>query len=349
MSIARENGIDGLPGLLLSTLPARLAWAAYLRRQVPARMAKARVASHRDLGEFSEILVSDQRGSYRGGVLIGVAPGEREGLLDLVQSVRTFEGDEIKVVVADDLTGEYPNRSVRTDFPGVDFVRPKIPSGSSYCAFRTLQPALLHLIRTYEIPAVLKCDPDSLMIGAGAFDLALERFRSDAHLGILGRTVHGASREPADPRWAVWMAHPELRWSPAFRRLVQAAIKGVSHVNLAQAGAYFLASRAVIAALEQGFMPYRQPQWSLQVDDVIMGLIVQAAGFSIESFDEVDPIATDTDALPLDPEDLLQGGFKVVHSVRSSPAGMTEPAIRDFFRAARDEIQPTSAERALRP
>lgn len=320
--------------MILSTLPARLAWAMYLRRRVPARVLRARAAAR---APTSPVIVSGERRAFRGGLVVGVAPGERSGLDELIVSLRRYEGEDIKIVVADDLTGEYPDEVVARDYPDIDFVRPLIPSGSSYCAFRTLQPAFLHMIRTYEAPVVLKADPDSMVIGEGAFDQAAARFHDDPTLGILGTTEVNATGRTTDYRWAGWMAHPELRWSPRFRRLVRSARAAVGELDFAQAGAYFVSTAALHSALAQGLLPYRQPQWSLQVDDVIMDLIVQAAGYRVRSFGAPgDPIASDTNALPLEPAELLAGGFKLVHSVRSSPAGLTEQEVRRFFGEARD-------------
>src|SRR5207248_11377464 len=122
-----------------------------------------------------------------GGRMVGAgAPGERGGSDDVIESLRRYEGENIKSAVADDLTGEYPGRLVQLDYPGIDFVRPAIPSGSSYCAFRTLQAGYLHFARTYEAGAILKVDPDSLLIASVAFDRAIERFGSDPPVGLLG-------------------------------------------------------------------------------------------------------------------------------------------------------------------
>lgn len=319
--------------MILSTLPARLAWAAYLRRRVPARVLNARLAARNPGRRFSRVVVSNARSSYRACLLVGVAPGERTGLVDLIDSLRRCEGDDIKVVVADDLTGEYPDRVVQREFPGIDFVRPAIPAGTGLCPFHTLQPALIHVVQRYRPSAVLKCDPDTVVIGSGAFDRAIERFRAEPMLGMLGRTVFDA--HPVDPRWVIWMAHPELRWNRSFRRLVRAAATAVPRLDFAQGGAHFISSRAVASALERGLLPYRQPQWSLQGADVLTGLVIQAAGFTVETFGPHSPIATDTDRLPLEPTDLLEQGAKVVHSVRASPSGMGEQAIRALFAAAR--------------
>jgi hypothetical protein len=104
-TVARKNGVSGPLGLILSTLPARLAWALYARRRVPARVARARLAERRAASRTSRLIVSNSRTEYRAGVLIGVAPGERAGLLDFIDSLRCYEGGDIKVVVADDQTG----------------------------------------------------------------------------------------------------------------------------------------------------------------------------------------------------------------------------------------------------
>ena len=330
--VARRSGMLSPRTAVLSTLPGRLLWSLYLRRRVPTRMLHARKARARVTARATSAK------PFRAVVVVAVAPGERPGLLELVDSIRCYEGDRVKVVVADDLTGEYGPDVSSTDFPGVDFVQPRVPSGSGYCAFRTLQVAILHALRNYEAPVVLKVDPDSLLIASGSIDEAQARFAADRELGILGTTEVNARGEVTDYRWADWMAHPELRWSRRFRRLVGAARAGVPNLGFAQAGAYFARRDALAAALRRGVLPYRQPHWSLQVDDVIVGLVVQAAGYRVRSFGAPgDPIASDTDRLPLEPADLAAEGFKVVHSVHGSPNGLTEHEVREFFRARRSK------------
>lgn len=333
--VARENGLQGPSALLLSTLMGRLAWANYLRRRVPRRVVRARLDEHRRRDRTSRLVVSNTRSDYRAGVLVGVAPGERPGLIELIASLRRYEGHDIKIVVADDLTGEYPDHLVARDFPGVDFVRPLVASGTGICPFHTLQPALIHLVRRYGVPAVLKADPDTLVIGSGAFDIAIERFRSDPQLAALGRTIFDPSH-PVDARWAMWMAHPEVRWSRRFRRVVRAAVASVPRLDFAQGGASFYSGPAVSTAVERGVLPYRQPQWSLQGNDVMLGLLLQAAGFSVKPFGPDTPISTGTDRLLFEPQELVERGVKVVHSVRGSPSGLDEDSIRGLFRAARD-------------
>jgi hypothetical protein len=215
-------------------------------------------------------------------------------------------------------------------------VRARIPGGNASCSFRTQQLGLLHLIDHYDVPAILKLDPDSLVIGAGAFELASARFAADPQLGVLGTTDRDASGAATDYRFSMWMAHTELRWSRRWRRLARRARKHASPLSFAQGGAYFMAPRAVSAAREQGVLPFRQPAWSLLTEDLTTDLVMQAAGFRVASFGAPgDPIASDTRALPLEPVEALEGGFKVVHSVRSTPAGMPESEVRAFFEAAR--------------
>jgi hypothetical protein len=91
------------------------------------------------------------------------------------------------------------------------------------------------------------------------------------------------------------------------------------------------------AAIARGLYPYRQPQWSLQGHDVLIGLVLQAAGFTVAPLGADSPISTGTDRLLSDPQELLDHGAKVVHSVRGSPSGMDEDSVRALFRAAREQ------------
>lgn len=332
MWVARRCGLRGVKPLLLSTLPGRVAWACLQRRRVPLLMIRAR--SWRIPPPVIGKTSAGERKAFGGAALTMVAPGEREALRDLVSSIRRYEGDAVKIVVVDGLTGEYPPEVART-FPGVDFVRPRVPGGSRYCPFRGLQVGLLHLLENYEVPAILKLDPDALVIGAGSFELAAKRFEADPGIGVLGTTAVQADGSRTDYRFNSWMAHPELRWSRRFRRLVRRA-EATPPPYLAHAGACFYSPRALRAALSQGLLPYRQPAWSLQGDDMTIGLIVRAAGFRVASFGAPgEPIACGHSSLPLEPAEALAQGFKVVHSVRRSPSGLSEEAVREAFRAER--------------
>jgi hypothetical protein len=337
---------SGPKTLIRSTLPGRLAWVAYRRRRVPRQLWRSRARIRSTSGSLPDPRGSGQRRTFRGGIIVAVAQGERAGLVDLIDSVRHYEGDDIKVVVADDHTGDYPDAHTASELEGVDFVRPSVPAGHALFAFRALQPALLHMVTTYDLPTILKVDPDSLVIGPGGFDLATERFVADPGLGILGSLFFepNASGVPTDFRWAGWAMHAEVRWNPAFRRLLRAAEQRQDPLRFAQAGASFFSRRPLEAALAQGLLPFRQPQWSLQVDDLIMGLIVQAAGFRAASFGAPgDPVASIAGQLPLEPAALLEGGSKVVHSVRRSPAGLGEAEIRAYFRKLRGEAPSVAA------
>jgi hypothetical protein len=76
----------------------------------------------------------------------------------------------------------------------------------------------------------------------------------------------------------------------------------------------------------------------MQHDDVLIGLIVQAAGYRVGSFGAPgEPVASGFGWIPIEPEAAVAGGFKVVHSVRSSPSGRSEQEIRAFFRGRREE------------
>jgi hypothetical protein len=335
--VARKAGIGGGRGLVMSTLAGRLAYAAYARRRVPARYLRSRITRRSGEHVASAAWTSGERLSFRGALVVAVGPGERDGLTELIESVRHFEGEDVKVVVVDDHTGEYPDRVVAREFPGVDFVRPTVPSGTALCTFRNNQVGLLHVVRRYDAPTILKTDPDALMIAPGAFALARARFDADPGLGLLGTTDRNASGRATDYRWSGWMAHTELRWSRRLRRLLGEARRRVPDLGFAQGGAYFLAAEAVKAASDRGVIPFRQPAWSLLTEDLITDLVVQAAGYRVGSFGAPgEPIASDTDRLPLEPAQLLDGGFKIAHSVRSTPSGGGEADVRAFFREARN-------------
>jgi hypothetical protein len=339
IALARRSGMGGPAGVVLSTMPGRLAWAGYLRRRVPAQTARLHLSAWRERrpAAWTTISPTSER-AFRGAALVVVGPGERNQLLELIESIRHYEGSAIKVVVADDATGEYPDSLVASLFPEVDFVRARVPGGNASCSFRTQQLGFLHLLAHYDVPAILKVDPDSLVIGSGAFELARARFDADPTLGELGTTEVDASGARTDYGFSSWVAHEELRWSARWRRLYRLASMRVGELQFAQGGAYFLAPRALAAARTQRLLPFRQPSWSLLTEDFTTGLVVQAAGFRVGSFGAPgDAIASNTRILPLEPAAALEQGVKVIHSVRGTPSGRTETEVREFFRCQRAE------------
>jgi hypothetical protein len=343
VSLARSCGITGSAGVLLSTLPGRLAWVAYLRRRVPGRALRVRLLSRREPLRTISGPHGRGRPEVRGAAVVVAGPCEQASLTELIESIRHHEGDDIKIVVADDATGEYPDALVRLRFPGVDFVRARIPGGNASCSFRTQQLAFLHLLEHYDTPVILKVDPDALMIGRDAFASARARFEKDPALGVLGTTHRDASGAETDYRFSTWMLHPELRWSRRLRSLLAAAQRGVGTVDFAQGGAYFISTAALRSARDRGLLPFAQPAWSLLTEDVITDLVIQAAGFRVGSFGAPgEPIASNTRALPLEPQQAAERGFKIVHSVRASPAGLSEQAVRAFFRERRAQGAPSS-------
>lgn len=337
IALAHRSGIGGASSIVLSTLPGRIGWAAYLRRRVPAQAARNHLSAWREHRPVAWTTVQPSaEQSFRGAALVVVGPGERPQLLELIESIRHYEGHSIKVVVADDATGQYSDELVRRDFPEVDFVRARIPGGNASCSFRTQQLGFLHLISNYGVPAILKVDPDSLVIGAGGFELAAERFASDVGLGLLGTTETDAAGLQTDYGFSSWVAHTELRWSARWRNLYELARTRVGALQFAQGGAYFVAPRALASAREQRLLPFRQPGWSLLTEDFTTDLVVQAAGWKVGSFGAPgDPIASNTQMLPIEPEQALERGVKVIHSVRSTPSGRGEAAVRELFRNAR--------------
>jgi hypothetical protein len=334
--IARRAGMGAAPAVLLSTLPARLAWAAYTRRRVPMQTARLHWRALRDRVPVAPTTIAVGERRFRGAVLVVVGPGEHDAFAELIESIRHYEGEDIKIVAADDATGQYPEELVTRRFPGVDFVRARVPGGNASCSFRTQQRGFLHVLEHYDVPVILKLDPDSLVIGSGGFELARARFDADPGLGVLGTTERDASGTATDYRFSVWMAHTEFRWSWRWRRLANRARRRVNPLRFAQGGAYFVARRALEAAREHGVLPFRQPAWSLLTEDLTTAMVIQAAGFRVGSFGAPgDPVASDTTSLPIEPREALERGVKVVHSVRGTPSGASEAEVRRVFAAAR--------------
>ena len=319
--------------LVKGTLAGKLAIAALRLRRTPAQALRARRAERRD-GVPPQ---PRDRQHYTALYVIPAGPRDWQPLIDTLESIRHYEGEQAKVVVADDNSVGCRAAVVRPRFPEVDVIRGRWPSGGpprqspfEACVFEAVR-------RRYDFDVLVKIDTDALVTGPGLGARAAETFEARPEVGALGGIGVRGDGVPEDYSYDAWVLAHSRRWSRSVRRLeARARANGYEGPRL-HGGVYVLSRAALDAASAEGLLALDPPVWSLVPEDLWFSLVVVAAGFRLASFGGPgEPLLSASHLLPLPKEDVVSSGKLAIHSVRRGEKGESEQELRSYFRARRE-------------
>ena len=335
--VADVHGQSPLRTRIKGTLGAKAVLALWRKRRVPARAVTSARLARGDLRSRTPLPPEDPRRRFRAVYVVPVGPGERDALEDTIASIRSFEGDAIKIVVADDGTPDSRRALVRRDHPDVSVVRAVWPTGGPPRQSHFLTGVYAWALERYAFDVLVKIDADALVTGAGLTERAAAAFAADPALGMLGTTGVRADGTAEDYSYDAWVLAHERRWSAAVRRFEDAARAGGYDGPKVHGGIYLVSRRALDAAWSQGWLAWRPPWWTLLNEDTVVSMIVSAAGFRLGSWGAPgEPTASGQGFLPIEKEDVVRLEKLAIHSVRRGRRGETEPDLREYFRAARE-------------
>src|SRR3954469_23340530 len=140
-SLRREAGLTGPRWAVKSTLLGKAVAVPWRKRRVPVRAWRSFVAARRD-GQWGS--ATRERGTYRAVAVLTAGPGSWSGLADTLDSLRHFEGSDLKLIVVDDATEDCRARIVRERFPEADVVRVAWPAGDPFRVYRTVEAGFRH-------------------------------------------------------------------------------------------------------------------------------------------------------------------------------------------------------------
>lgn len=222
--------------------------------------------------------------------------------------------------------------------------------------------AALHWIhRNSSAEFSLRLDTDSLVTGP-FFERLAARFGQEERTGILGtytRYPDGTPRLPNSGFFVDWHYHhnklkepltlwryPKVRLALQCRlfprskrtfRLLQAAERNGYRCGFMVAGGGYAVHPRVITSMEtNGWL--RDPQLFRKrhiTEDAMMTIFAHAVGYEVHDYNAPGEVFGVTGmALPLPPEKLLENGYGIIHTVKTTDT-QSEPEIRSFFRERR--------------
>jgi hypothetical protein len=289
------------------------------------------------------------------GVLIpvGPAPQELDRLVDVLDSVRAFEETrEVHLVLVDD--GERPRDLpvFRGDWGSVDVVRTSLWTGRRPDPYSAMVAGTIDGTRAagaHSPEFLLKLDTDALLIAPVA-----EKLRSvfaDERVGLVGSYTHTCTGAVRD--WSGWRIklrramlpvglvpngsiHPRsFRSATRVRALLDRARRNGYEFGAHCLGGAYAVGRALLA--RHDLLDWRPWVRTGLGEDIVVGVLVAAAGLDFRgSVGAGETFGLGWQSLPLSPDQLIDRGYSIVHSVRDQTYG-TESELRAYFRARRLE------------
>ncbi len=291
---------------------------------------------------------------------MAVGPGDREvhRADDVIESVLHHEPAVEVILLVDDAPGERDlAQALGGDRPAVA-VTTNPRAGEGHGLWGGLAAGMLHgygwLQREARPDLVLKLDTDALVIApfadrmaavladpalgmVGTFDQHCDgrpRSRDRWHYGVRRRRLPVRPfREDNDPTGRLRLRHT-LWGDPAVlrRRIAAARRQGYGYGEHCLGGAYAVPGRFLDRMAERGWYDDWRAWMPLDIgEDVCIGVYVRAVGLACANANRAgEPFGVEYQDLPLPPQQLLDAGYAVVHSIKDQD-GLTEADIRAFF------------------
>ena len=276
----------------------------------------------------------------RAAVVIPAGPGLREDFVDdTLRSVRERLGVPHTLIVVNDS----PRRTWPDDVVVVP--APVGRPGTRGGLFVKLAAGIRRALELGEFDVLLRLDTDALVLRPGMVEEAVTRFDADPSVGLLGAVAVGPDGGARSFAPAAAILRPEAGLGlrglrglrhPALRRRLRSGPVDGSHPL---GGAYLLSAACCRSLASSGWLSAPELAYSRAGDDHLMGLAVQACGFSLGEFSRPgDPLAVQWVGLPAAPAALWASGACVTHSVKSW-GDLDEAAVRAEFRALGSSVR----------
>ncbi len=278
-------------------------------------------------------------------VVIPVGPNSSIPFIeDTVESYRQYTASTFKVIFADD-SQQGLGRQLAGIFPDADVMATPRAMGGWAGLYITLSLAFRQAVEKYRFTAVLKLDTDALIIGKAPEKEAIELFTRQPDSGIAGQYPNDYWGQPWNLNWPrqrilnatrswKFIRRPMAHWQ-LMRLYKQALANSYRTGESVFGGAYFMSAAYLLSLYQNGLLPNYTFQSLNLGEDHLFSLLAKAKGFTLQSLSgEGQPFGCAWKGLPVSPQQLLDDGKKIIHSVRYwNKEG--EKDIRLFFKNKR--------------
>jgi hypothetical protein len=278
-------------------------------------------------------------------VLIPVGPMgssyQYDDIIDTLNSIIYYTTPDRRIIIQDNSFPMHLGERLKQTFPDLLVVRTPQNYGLYGGLYKAESLALIFAHTAFNFQVLVRMDIDAIITGKGLEDDALDFFKDNPKVGLLGNYL--TSGEGVDwPNDQIQAQTNFLGWlrdrqrSDYLRKLVSMAkANGYKPGDHILGGACIFSAALVEKLVRQGFLLREELRRAKLQNDHIFGLLCKAAGMDMADFhSESKPMAVAWKGLPLSPQELVEKNKKLVHSTRFWK-DMNEEQVRLFFRARR--------------
>ncbi|WOH57006.1 hypothetical protein [Bradyrhizobium sp. BWC-3-1] len=306
--------------------------------------------------------------------LIGPHPDDGARFLDLIDSLCTYEPHVAAIIVADDSdSGSRLKTQIRVpDGCEVVFLRNPNSSRDFLSLGRNVLMGLEYIKSSLPVQFIVKLDSDALVISPFSARIAT-RLGGQPDAGMLGLLSNSCNRSRSS-----FHAQDELkgfmeellkmgscddaaaeqllrRWPSGARRTVAGLrqfckrfeqLAGARFIGKHCNGGAYAVSATMINRMASLELFADREMWSQfpYSEDRMMGLYCALCGLQPCDFSDREQVfGTQSSGLAYAPQDLVDRGYGIIHSVKNDPQ-LTEPEIREWFRWQRRRLRNSRGE-----
>jgi hypothetical protein len=278
---------------------------------------------------------------------VPAGPGDWEPLRDTLESILRYEGDDVKAIVVDDDSTDCRRERVRAEFPQVEVVRRRLPSGGPPNNYPVVADGIRFAHERYSFEVLIKMDTDALVTGTSPVAAAAELFGREPETGMAGTFRVRMDGAPEDFEWDHWVLPHTERWSRPARALMRRARAGGYDGAKIHGGIYAVSGRAVETIAAAGDLDWGAPWWTPLGEDFWLSMVVLANGMRLGSLGGPgESFAVASKYTPVAKERVLADRVLAIHSVRRGLDGEDEATMRAYFAAARRDAQASAPSEA---
>jgi hypothetical protein len=297
-------------------------------------------------------------------ILLGPDPADLARIVDLANSLFTYEPNVPAVVIANDSAcdGDLAKRISAPPSCHVAVLRNSLSRRDFLSLGLNDLMAYSWIYQNLSVKFVVKLDTDALVIAPFSEKIE-EKFSTQPNVGMLGLLSNSCNRSRSS-----FHAHRELReivdtavrlratlagdevalrqrlnsWRPGRTGTIPGFMRFCERVaplhdteflgEHCNGGAYALSYEMLERMAQRGLL-FDSPLWTMFPfsEDRMIGLYCALVGLHSADFsNDGEPFGTQSSGLAFPPQELLDRGYSIVHSVKNDPH-LGEVAIRQFF------------------